>query len=170
MTKAEFVSGFGQKGTLNASQFYALGYKKSFFKGWRKSIPSRLFTETQIKKYVKLCDHHLKHPEENKRLRKKGLAESKKKKRLFDKQGSTTWQYGKPQWHLKRNSILIRDNYTCQLCGERCTKEGYMVVHHLLYERGKYVWEVPDICLVTLCPECHKDQHSRDFIPPPKHF
>ena len=169
MSTPEFDSGFGVKGTLNAMQFRALGYKKSFFSGWRKDMRLKRFTEEEISKYVSLCDAHLKNRKPKKPRKNKRETESGKKI-MFDRNGSTRWQYGKPQWMSLRDRILSRDDWRCVSCGGRSTTNGMMKVHHLLYERGEYVWDVPDWYLVTLCDKCHKAEHSRNLIPPPKHF
>ncbi len=57
-----------------------------------------------------------------------------------------------PLWLMKRRSILARDNFTCQSCGD---KEKVMNVHHEYYITGNEPWEYPDKALVTLCQDCH---------------
>lgn len=65
-------------------------------------------------------------------------------------------QIKSPKWQKRRLEILQRDNFTCQLCGD---KERTLHVHHLYYEPGKKIWEYPDSALITLCEECHKEEH-----------
>ena len=59
-----------------------------------------------------------------------------------------------PRWQRRRNEILLRDDYTCQLCG---STEDQLHVHHRAYEKGKEPWEYEDGSLVTLCWKCHED-------------
>ena len=58
-------------------------------------------------------------------------------------------------WQRKRNSIVERDNYECQLCGDL---EKAKQVHHLEYIVGNAPWEYPDDSLITLCDNCHKSE------------
>lgn len=60
-----------------------------------------------------------------------------------------------PEWKEKRHSILIRDSYTCQICGNAGNN-----VHHLSYAHfgNEYDFE-----LVTLCENCHiKEYHTKE--------
>ena len=61
--------------------------------------------------------------------------------------------YNTAEWQKKRNRILERDNYTCQICGNTT---GVMQVHHLTYKNchGK-AYGAPAKDLVTLCCNCH---------------
>lgn len=60
--------------------------------------------------------------------------------------------YRSPEWKEKRNKIMQRDNYTCQVCGDKATD-----VHHLNYNNLFDEW---DIELVALCRHCHKKYHG----------
>lgn len=76
-------------------------------------------------------------------------------------------QYKTKEWLELRDRIVTRDNNRCVACG----KEAKVLhVHHLLYERGKEIWEVPDYYLVTLCPGCHVKEHSLYLSHPRKRF
>lgn len=57
-----------------------------------------------------------------------------------------------PRWHEKREKILKRDDYICQLCGIQCDD---VVAHHKIYRNGLNPWEYPDDDLITLCRDCH---------------
>ena len=35
-------------------------------------------------------------------------------------------------------------------------------VHHEYYEHNKEPWEYPSATLVTLCPDCHKDERNKN--------
>lgn len=71
-------------------------------------------------------------------------------------------QLADSRWLQKKAEILIRDNYTCQKCGAK----SHLNVHHKHYESGKLAWEYPDDVLVTLCRDCHENEH--DIVPCPK--
>lgn len=65
-------------------------------------------------------------------------------------------QIKSPLWQKRRLEILSRDNFTCQICG---CKDKTLHVHHLVYEKGKMIWEYPNHQLITLCEECHEYEH-----------
>lgn len=66
-------------------------------------------------------------------------------------------KYNTKEWHAKKEAILLRDNYTCQMCGGTATE-----VHHINYKDenwndiGDDVWRSPERHLVSLCSTCHK--------------
>lgn len=62
-----------------------------------------------------------------------------------------------PAWQKKRLEILNRDEFTCRVCGD---KEKTLHVHHLYYDKRNEPWEYPDISLVTLCVDCHNNEHE----------
>lgn len=57
-----------------------------------------------------------------------------------------------PEWEERRQKVLLRDAYTCRICGS----EEDLRVHHLTYDR-KYNEPLYD--LVTVCDRCHKLIH-----------
>jgi len=57
-----------------------------------------------------------------------------------------------PRWQKKRNGILERDNYTCQICHDTTTE---LNVHHKRYINGNAPWDYPDDDLITYCADCH---------------
>ena len=63
--------------------------------------------------------------------------------------------YNTAEWQRKKNKILERDNYTCQICGDT---ESAMQVHHISYKHcnGK-AYNALDNELITLCPTCHSN-------------
>jgi hypothetical protein len=65
-------------------------------------------------------------------------------------------QLADSRWLKKKNEILERDNYTCQHCG----RTSNLNVHHLNYEKGKLAWEYPNEKLITLCVDCHENEHN----------
>ena len=61
--------------------------------------------------------------------------------------------YQTSEWQRKKNAVLERDDYTCQICG---SKNGLMQVHHITYKhcKGK-AYNAPMGDLITLCERCH---------------
>ena len=67
-------------------------------------------------------------------------------------------------WRKKKEEILLRDNYTCQLC-HRSVSEGVILqVHHPCYINDCHAWEYPNSVLITMCKGCHAAEHG--IIPP----
>lgn len=54
-------------------------------------------------------------------------------------------------WSMVRQEVLIRDDFTCQLCGKMGTTKLH--VHHILKKRdgGRSHYDQ----LITTCPSCH---------------
>jgi len=72
-----------------------------------------------------------------------------------------------PKWVEKSSQIKARDNFACVKCG---AKNVRLHVHHCyyLYDDGfnlKPPWEYPDGSLLTLCYQCHQEEHSFDCNP-----
>ena len=72
------------------------------------------------------------------------------------------WGYQKGfnyEFSSRRNAILHRDQYKCQLCNMKNTK---LEVHHIIYRsRGGTDDETN---LITLCSKCHGEVHSEGII------
>lgn len=68
-----------------------------------------------------------------------------------------------PQWQKKRLEIMQRDNFTCQSCG---STQKTLTVHHKYYTNGCAPWDYPDECYITLCEDCHENEHG--LAPTPK--
>lgn len=64
-------------------------------------------------------------------------------------------------WRLMRKSVLQRDNSKCTLCGSTHN----LHVHHKYYIDKNRPWEYDKKALVTLCQSCHRNIHSKNFIP-----
>lgn len=56
------------------------------------------------------------------------------------------------EWKVKREKVLVRDNYLCQECKNKTAQ----VVHHKTYEN---VYDEPLEDLIALCNECHTEIH-----------
>jgi hypothetical protein len=63
-----------------------------------------------------------------------------------------------PEWKLKRNIIMKRYNFVCQMCNETATD-----VHHITYRHVKNEYHFE---LVPLCRKCHENWHDPNYINP----
>lgn len=68
-------------------------------------------------------------------------------------------QYQDPRWKTKADKIRSRDNHKCQCCGAAGTQ-----AHHLRYNIGGDIWDVPDEWLETLCDGCHEKRTNVDRL------
>ena len=66
------------------------------------------------------------------------------------------------RWQMKKNQILQRDDYACQLCGAKAEEGKTLHVHHTYYD-GRNPWDYEDDSLITLCDECHKEVHENTY-------
>jgi len=62
-----------------------------------------------------------------------------------------------PMYKQWREFILKKDNYTCQLCGNRKFIEAHHIMSFALYEATRYNIENG----ITLCKKCHKKFHRK---------
>lgn len=62
-----------------------------------------------------------------------------------------------PRWQRKRLEILERDNWQCQSCW---SIDIPLNVHHKIYFSDKEPWDYPNYILVTLCDDCHRQEHA----------
>ena len=69
-------------------------------------------------------------------------------------------QYRHPNWQKTRLLVFQRDLFTCTRCGET---EVTLHAHHLMYIRDKPIWEVPINQIITLCEDCHSEEHGKDL-------
>ena len=64
-----------------------------------------------------------------------------------------------------RKSVYIRDNYTCQMCGNRSTKNSGIVLnaHHIIKfsENKDLRFDIDNG--VTLCEHCHKLTYGKEY-------
>ena len=67
------------------------------------------------------------------------------------KGGKTIRYYNQREFLKFRKSILARDGYTCQLCGN---KEKQLIAHHLIPYRISKNNDVEN--LITVCAHCHR--------------
>ncbi|WP_124558728.1 HNH endonuclease [Pedobacter sp. KBW01] len=57
-----------------------------------------------------------------------------------------------PEWKVKRDKVLKRDNYICQGCLENKATQ----VHHITYQN---IYNEPLFDLVSVCDACHHNIH-----------
>lgn len=69
-----------------------------------------------------------------------------------------------PKWLDRRVTILSRDKLRCQKCWSGKDDGVPLHVHHLYYVKGRDCWDYPDFALMTLCEECHEEQHECDEL------
>lgn len=69
--------------------------------------------------------------------------------------------YHSKQWKEVRSYILTRDNYLCCRCGKPATE-----VHHIIHLTEANIGDTAITLnadnLISLCAECHKEQHYND--------
>ena len=75
---------------------------------------------------------------------------------IFEKVRHWAYQKGFDYgWSSRREAILNRDNYTCQICGKKHTR---LEVHHIIYRSNGGTDDENN--LITLCEECHSGIHD----------
>lgn len=73
----------------------------------------------------------------------------------------------RPEWMVKRATIIDRDQKRCILCNSF----ENLQVHHRQYhfvvkdKKFKLPWDYPDHLLITLCESCHSRGHSKYKVP-----
>jgi 5-methylcytosine-specific restriction endonuclease McrA len=85
-------------------------------------------------------------------------AKYEKMRRTYKADGNPHWKGGSKSWCHKQ--ALIRDDYTCQVCGLRDME--IMEADHVM-PKSKYpklAYEMDNI--VTLCPNCHRRKTVRE--------
>ena len=71
------------------------------------------------------------------------------------------WIYDSKEWAQVRAFVLARDRYVCRVCGRPAQE-----VHHIIHLSKANIGDVkitlnPDN-LVSLCRDCHCNQHHKD--------
>lgn len=65
--------------------------------------------------------------------------------------------YKNPKWQKKRLEIMQSKGFKCEWC-ESIDKELH--THHIIYEKGKRIWEYEDTNFMLLCKDCHESFHE----------
>jgi hypothetical protein len=63
-----------------------------------------------------------------------------------------------PRWQRLRLEVFQRDDFSCQICGD---KETSLQVHHHFYLKGRNPWDYGHDQLTTLCEPCHEKTSER---------
>ena len=66
-------------------------------------------------------------------------------------------QYRSPKWQKKRLEVMELAGFECVACG---SKDKTLNVHHLVYHKGREVWDYENGELQVLCEECHETRHA----------
>ena len=157
LTNEILEQGKSINGGWSGKQWRLLGITNHYkIKGWKNRIIGKHFSEETINKFIDLKDKHIK------------PGSKKKKKRKRDRNGyiqvnkPLSWkeQYKHPNWQRKRLEILERDRFACRMC---LNKDSQLHVHHLKYDKTKFIWQIHEMYLVTLCEMCHEKEHGRTF-------
>ncbi len=157
ITNEIIQEGKSRNGGWNKMQISALGEDQKN-KGWLKRLIGKEVEENCVEKFMELKDLHFKnHPDKNYKIKKKNLPPS-----FQFVSSSIKWsdQYLHPNWQRMRLFILNRDNFTCINCKD---KQKTLHVHHLKYPKNGFIWDVPHWYLVSLCEQCHQQEHLRDI-------
>lgn len=161
LTKEIFESGKSVRGGINKKQMVALGagdYMQN--SGWYRRIIGKDYDPVDIQLFLSLKDAHLtKERIQHAELSKKHVAGSLRFEPVFNAIPYAD-QYLHPNWQKMRLYVLKRDNFTCVNCR---SKDKTLHAHHIKYLFGKFIWEVPPYYIVTLCEDCHSEEHNRDL-------
>lgn len=133
------------------------------YSGWFSDMIGRECTQEQIDMFLSLKNAHFKdgHKQRLKENRKNRVNTDKLPQFIAVKV-DIPWsdQYLHPNWQKMRLWVLSRDNFSCVSCK---SMDKTLHAHHLKYIKGKNVWEVPHWYIVTLCEDCHSEEHGRDL-------
>lgn len=70
------------------------------------------------------------------------------------------------QWAELKSIILRRDNYCCQFCEYKMSKDFYrngtLIVHHIVPVHKQAALYLDKQNLIVVCKECHTKLHSHD--------
>jgi len=66
--------------------------------------------------------------------------------------------YKSKEWYRMRNVILVRDNYSCRMCGAYVRPKGQNCVDHIISRRRRPDLSLDPNNLQTLCHSCHNKQ------------
>jgi hypothetical protein len=151
LTEEILEKGKSRNGAWSAAQVKLFGISE-FRKGWKKNIVGHSFPSAIIQRFLNLKDKHL----------EKYVVDTDTKKHhdsllSVDKDLPVDEQYRHPEWLSLRQVILDRDNNTCRICKTKATE---LHVHHLMYPKNKFVWQIDHKYLITVCRECHETIHD----------
>jgi 5-methylcytosine-specific restriction endonuclease McrA len=153
LTKELFFKGRSRNGGWGYGQVEALGEAVPLIKGWKKRLIGKEFTPEAIQRFLFLTNKHLDlgipdiHPYDD-------------SLKVVSQDLPLAEQYAHPKWISLRKRILFRDSYRCKACE---SKSRPLHIHHTIYQKGKFIWEIDEEFLMTLCQTCHENMHGRVF-------
>lgn len=161
LTYEIWKKGKSSRGGYSSAQTSLFGIDTTM-KGWKWKIIDKDWPDDIISKFLSLKDQHLTRSKVEGVMKRKNRNKGNEKPSLVPVTQAIHWkeQYLHPNWQKVRNYILNRDGYTCLGCGD---VHKTLHVHHLKYLRGNFIWNVPYYYLVTLCEDCHSEEHNRDL-------
>jgi len=73
----------------------------------------------------------------------------------------------RPEWSVKRETILKRDGSRCLNCGSTHNLQVHHRQYHTSSKTGDFrrPWDYKDKYLVTLCLDCHQAGHKYFKVP-----
>lgn len=153
LTNEILEKGKSKNGAWSIEQMENFGISK-LKKGWKYEIIGKEFSIGAIQRFLYLKDKHL---EKNQITNTNSYFDN-----LFviNKDLPINEQYSHPNWLNLRKNILTRDNNKCKMCQQNNTT---LHVHHLMYPKNKFIWEIDEKYLVVVCENCHEKIHDREF-------
>lgn len=161
LTKELFEKGKSSNGGWNNQQLKCLGIVNPT-RGWKHEIIGKDFPEEAIRMFIDLKDAHFKYKHEQGGLLKKKVMQKMGIIKFTPTFGNIPYkdQYLHPNWQKMRTHVLNRDKFTCVNCR---SDNKTLHAHHLKYNKAGYIWGVPHWYIVTLCEDCHSEEHNRDL-------
>lgn len=133
-------------------------------KGWKKRLVGKEISQEQYSAFIKAKNVISK---KGKFLNRKKTEPvllpqkiNKPKINFVPVKGNLSWQeqYLHPNWQKLRMIIFVRDNFRCKRCRNN---QSQLHVHHLGYDKNKFIWELPLDKYITLCEDCHDLMHGK---------
>jgi 5-methylcytosine-specific restriction protein A len=92
-----------------------------------------------------------------------GFAPGDEKARDKHRSATQHWRawYGTPAWKQLRRETLIRDDFTCQMCGKADGSGRTLVCDHKVPHRGDRERFFDGENLQILCAPCHDSQKQK---------
>ena len=161
LTREILLKGKSSNGGWNTEQIAALGDDIKV-RGWKGRLIDKEIPDIKVKAFLDLKDHH---------LRQRMMSGGKLRDKTLQKMKILNFspipyplnnqqQYLHPNWQMMRLFVLTRDKFSCVNCN---AIDKTLHAHHLKYLKDKYVWQVPHWYIVTLCEDCHSEEHGRDL-------
>ena len=85
---------------------------------------------------------------------------ARERERLRNEQRWRKW-YHTPRWKRLRWAVLLRDLFTCRMCGRIEPNTSKLVADHIVAHRGDEARFWDEANLQTLCAACHSGAKQR---------